>query len=99
MLLVLIAVLLAEEVLAPPPKPTLKVTLAWDAPAESVDGYNVYMLDDLQAQLRVFDAGTNLMLTIINLSRNTQYYFAATACRGGLESEYSNEVGYKTPRK
>lgn len=81
------------------PTPPASVTLAWNAsPGTNViTNYNVYYGLATQTYTGVTAAGTNLTVTVTNLSRGTTYYFAATAVdNNGLESMYSTEVSTTT---
>lgn len=72
------------------------VTLAWDA-TEKVDGFRVYYREPWETNYTKFqDAGTNTWLRVVGLKRRTTYRFACTAYRAGLESDFSEEVSYRT---
>jgi hypothetical protein len=78
---------------------TNAVTLAWDySPSPEVIGYNVYYGDGPRSyQHCVVVANTNYV-SITTLPNDQQFFFTCTAFDvTGLESEFSNEVGYHTP--
>lgn len=80
---------------------TNRVTLAWDASESNpatVTNYAVYYGDAPRHYTNRVNVGTNLTCVLTNLPAITTFYFAAT-CQGfGLESDFSNEVNYTTPR-
>ena len=76
-----------------------EVRLAWDpSPSMEVTGYKVYWGTQSRTYLQQLDTGLATTATVPGLSDATTYYFAVTAyAPGGLESDYSNEVEYRTP--
>lgn len=79
------------------------VTLAWDAspssPAVTITNYTVYYGPSSRNYTNVVLAGTNLTAVVQGLSAVTTYYFAATCNDAtGLESDFSTEISYTTPR-
>ena len=76
------------------------VRLQWDpAPDASVTGYNIYYGVGSRAYTNRTALGNVTNATIQLPTRNQLYYFAATAYSAtGLESDFSNEVNYFTPR-
>ncbi len=79
---------------------TYTVSLAWDAsPSPSITNYAVYWGVTSGNYTNHVDAGTNLTVSVSGLKPVTTYYFAATAKDvWGLESDFSAEVYYTTPR-
>lgn len=79
--------------------PTASVVLAWDAsPDASVSGYRLYYGVASRTYTNTVDVGNVLTGVISNLVPGVTYYFAATAyATNGLESDFSNEVGYTVP--
>jgi PA14 domain/Fibronectin type III domain/Divergent InlB B-repeat domain len=75
------------------------VTLTWNAsPSPSVAGYKVYYTTVSGASSPVVDVGNVTTTTISNLNNSTTYYFSVTAYNsGGVESQRSNEISYRTP--
>jgi len=69
------------------------VTLAWKPNVDPVDGYKVYIGTNsgVYYASNVVVGATNVSNTHSNLPLN-RYYFAATAFRNALESEFSVEV-------
>lgn len=101
--LVVATTALAQPPMPPAPKfgPTTNlssVTLAWDAsPGTNAAGYAIYQGISSRSYTNRLDAGTNLTLTVSNLVRGVTNYFTATAYSAtGLESDYSNEVAWKS---
>ena len=86
-----------------PPRPIRKVmvltqspfsvTLAWTAADSTVDGYNVYQGHLPGAYTNVTRAGLTNRLTMDTSAGETSY-FTITSTSEGLESDYSNEIGY-----
>jgi hypothetical protein len=83
------------------PSSTANVTLAWDPSVEAdLTGYNVYhgMVSRAYSG-RMFVSRHATNVTITNLEAGQTYYFALTAINtAGLESDYSAEVSYTTPK-
>jgi hypothetical protein len=79
------------------------VTLKWDPnPETDIAGYRVYH-GNLPRELLNYpytrDAGLNTRVVFEEILPETPYFFAVTARNvAGLESAYSNEVGFKVPR-
>ena len=75
------------------------VTLAWNAsPGPGVAGYRVYYGVASRVYTSMVSVGVVTNATIPGLLEGVTYYFAVTAYDGeGLESIYSNEVGYTIP--
>lgn len=75
-----------------------QVTLAWDAsPTPGVTNYVVYASQSASMTSPIVtSAGTNLTGTV-TIAMGTQWYFRATAQKGGLESLPSNQVSYIAP--
>lgn len=75
------------------------VTLAWDrSPASDIVTYRVYWGVGSRAYTNhVSVGGTLTNATVIGLAADQTYYFAATAINtGAAESDFSNEVAYRT---
>jgi len=86
------------------------VGLIWDQnnPAEGVTSYKIYYGVSSRNYTNVTDVGmgtnitrwpeckcpTNGCAIITNLTVGVLYFFAATACKDGLESDFSNEVDW-----
>src|SRR5690242_9113121 len=75
------------------------VSLGWvPSPAPQVAGYTVCYGTTSQAYGCRFDAGTNTIVTITNLTEGLTYYFVAVAvASNGNESSPSNEISYSVP--
>lgn len=75
---------------------THEITLQWDAStSEDVAGYYIYYGTDGESYTEKLDAGMQLTMDIPGLQEGFTYYFAATTYDSlGMESNYSNEVGY-----
>lgn len=83
-----------KPAVAPP-----SVTLAW-APSSSpgVTGYKIYQGVIPRVYTNAIDVGAATTFTFTNLNRGVPNYFAATAYyNGGIESDYSAEVGLIPP--
>ena len=82
-----------------PAQAVQSVTLAWNpSPDVSVVGYNVHYGATSGTYTNTVDAGTATNRTIPGLIEGRTYYFAATAYNTtGLESAFSNEMGYTVP--
>lgn len=76
-----------------------EVTLAWDpSPDVNVTNYRVYWGYQSRTYTGSFDVGNVTATTVGWLLPGTRYFFAVTATTPeGLESDYSNEVGYTVP--
>lgn len=72
------------------------VTLAWNpSPDTNVVGYNLYIGSASRTYTRIENCGNVTNFTVTNLVSGERYYFTATAYTiSGVESDYSNEVGY-----
>jgi hypothetical protein len=75
------------------------VTLAWDpSPDATVVGYKVHYGGARGVYTSTRDVGKVTSASITGLVEGATYYFAATAYNAvGLESGFSNEVGYTVP--
>jgi len=77
------------------------VTLAWDhSPGGSnvIAGYRVYWGPASAVYTNLVAVGYVTNATVKPLVPGVLYFFAATALdKGGLESEFSNEVSYRAP--
>lgn len=75
------------------------VTLAWNpSPDASVTGYRIYWGPSSGVYTNSVAVGNVSLTTLSGLRTNTFYVFAATAYdASGVESDFSNEVGYTTP--
>ena len=75
------------------------VTLAWDrSPDPTAVGYKMYYGVARGSYTSTRDVGNGTSTSITGLSQGTTYYFAVTAYNtAGLESGFSNEVGYSVP--
>ncbi|MBR9981903.1 MAG: fibronectin type III domain-containing protein [Desulfatitalea sp.] len=76
------------------------ITLAWDANEPAPEGYRVYQR--IAPQPYHFNQppaweGSGTTCTIRNLQPGMQYHFVVRAYTGTLESNNSNEVGFRTP--
>lgn len=78
-----------------PLNPAPSVQLAWNPSTGSgVTNYSIYMgTNSLQYTCKI-NCGTNLYLTVTNLTRGVTTYFNVTASAGGLESGFGGEVSY-----
>lgn len=74
-----------------------KVTLAWDAGEQGVEGYRVYYGTSSGNYRYVKDAGNATGYTVSGLAEGVRYYFAVTAYAGAEESDFSNEVSFISP--
>lgn len=76
-----------------------EVTLAWDpSPSPEVVGYVLYHGTSSGLYSHRNDVGGATTHKLVGLEADTLYFFAATSYTAdGLESDYSNEVSYKTP--
>jgi len=76
------------------------VRLQWDPPPDpSVTGYNLYYGVGSRSYTNKTAVGNVTNATVQLPARNQQFYFAATAYNAvGLESDFSNEATYVTPR-
>lgn len=99
----IVSVFAIGRFVAPPPS----VTLAWDASSEATGTnatnyiYTVYYGPASGSFTNKQETGaTNTSLTITNLGFGSRYFFVATAKRivDQLESDYSNEIFYDTPK-
>ena len=92
-LLVGVGVLPAQ--LAPSPA-TSTVSLAWTASVSpGVTNYSLWYGTNSGVYSTGLLAGTNLTLTVSNLTRGQAYYFAATCTiTNGMTSAYSTEATY-----
>lgn len=81
-------------------KTTWTVTLTWDAVNDGVaTGYKAYWGVASGVYTNSLDVGTNLTANIPNLPANTRFYMAATSYSSfGMESLYSNEINFYTPK-
>ena len=72
------------------------VTLAWDpSSGTNIAGYKLYYGGSSGTYTNTLTIGNSTNATVSNLVSGATYYFAATAVdTNGLESAYSNEVGY-----
>lgn len=79
--------------------PPVSVALAWDlSPASNVVGYFIYYGVASGSYTNRTSVGNTNTATIGGLKRSSTYFFAATCYdTAGLESEFSNEVSYRTP--
>ena len=70
------------------------VPLAWNASlASGISGYRVHVGSTSGQYSQVFDAGTNLSLSVANMEFGNTYYFAVIAIGStGLESLLSPEL-------
>ena len=77
----------------------VSVNLAWDAsPSPEVTNYKIYWGPTASSYTNCATFGNVTTATVTGLLPGTKYFFAATAATAtGLESDYSNEVGYITP--
>jgi len=77
-----------------------RVTLAWDpSPDITVIGYHLHYGGASRTYTNLADTGTNCQWTVSNLVNQATYYFAVTAYDfAGLESSYSAELSYTTPK-
>jgi hypothetical protein len=92
----------AAPVLLSPSNAPPSVELAWNAAAIDiilgpVTNYNIYEGAASGQYTVEIPAGTNLVLTVSNLARGTQYFFNVTSQAGGLESGFGGEISY-TPQ-
>jgi hypothetical protein len=70
-----------------------EITLAWDAAADPIAGYRLYVGNQSETYTQNFDVGTATTFTFANAVAGRQYCFAVTAYSGtSLESQRSNEV-------
>lgn len=81
--------------------PTAK--LKWDAsPEAGVNIYRIYRsttpITATSTNVTVVSVTNVLTATITNMNYSTTYYFRATAVLGNLESDFSNEAIYTTPK-
>lgn len=79
------------------------VRLAWDAsPDVGVKEYAVYFstkpITNMVSGMGVVNVTNKLTATVSNLTYSTTYFFRATAKMDGLESDFSNETSYTTPK-
>ena len=81
------------------PVPTTNLTFKWDASSsEGIAEYRLYVGGSSGSYTNSYSAGTNLSLTVSNLSRRLGYYVAATATDTyGLQSDFSNELVLTNP--
>lgn len=96
---------IAPQIIVPPP--TVSVTLGWNASTDStVVGYNIYYGCGTNGQeyglgsifTNTINAGNATNLTVTGLVAGRNYYFAATGyTASGMESPFSNAVGWTTP--
>jgi len=95
----LLAGCLLFTVFSAPAQALPSVTLAWNpSPDPSVVSYKVYYGVASHTYTQVVDAGKSTNATLSGLVAGVTYYFAVTAYNSlGLESSYSNEVGYTVP--
>jgi len=72
------------------------VTLAWDAPDTTPEGYRVFVRESGQSYNYATPiwAGNQTQCTLISLTEGTTYYFVARAYEGDLESADCNEVRF-----
>lgn len=79
-----------------PSNPPPVVQLAWNASASpNIINYLIYCGTASRLYTTNYAAGTNLTLSISNLTRGVTYYFTATAKdSAGLESDWCNEVSW-----
>jgi hypothetical protein len=92
-ILILILTCLGLQAQQPSPA-TGSVTLGWSA-STSTDITNYWVLEGTNSgsYFTNYSAGTNLTLTISNLTLGSTYYFTATATdTNGLTSVYANEA-------
>ncbi len=78
------------------------VVLAWDpSPGPNIASYQVYYgAASMTFTNVVVVSGSTTNATVTNLVRGVTYFFAATAKdSAGLESDYSNEVSWTSPKK
>lgn len=75
------------------------VLLAWEpSPDSTVAGYNIYYGPASRTYTNIISFGDVTNATVNGLIAGGMYFFTATAYDGaGLESDYSNEVGYLAP--
>lgn len=77
------------------------VTLAWDAPNTSestgVTEYTIYYGNSSRVYTAHESAGLTLSKTISGLPDGFRYYFAVTARNSIGESDYSNEISWRSP--
>lgn len=78
---------------------TYSITVDWDASTDpTVTGYKLYQGAASLAYTDVVDTGSALTYSFTNVASGT-YFFAVTAyAPGGLESDYSPEVGTLIPQ-
>jgi len=71
-------------------------TLRWNpSPSESVSGYRVYFGAESGGYTNTTDVGNSTEISIPGLEIGVTYYFVVSAYDAtGVESDYSNEVGY-----
>lgn len=82
-----------------PSNPPPSVTATWSpSPSPGITNYNVYWGGASGNYTNVVAAGTNLTVTISQISRGGTYFFAATAMAGGLESVPTPEVQATIPQ-
>lgn len=79
------------------------VTLAWDQSSDTtVEGYKIYWGNSTRIYTNnvMVTNRTTTIVIVSNLVSGIPYFFAATCyATNGLESDYSNEVGYTPPPK
>lgn len=78
---------------------TRSVRLAWGpSPDSTVAGYNIYYGPASRTYTNIVSFGKVTNATVSGLIEGGMYFFTATAYDGtGLESDFSNEVGYLVP--
>lgn len=72
-----------------------EVTLAWNS-SNQASGYILYYGLESRTYENMIDVGDNLQHTVTNLNENQRYYFAVSAYNDFDESEYSDEISYRT---
>lgn len=71
------------------------INLAWNAsPTAGVTNYNIYQGNESGSYQSKVATGTNLSLTVNNLTRGIQTFFNVTCQAGGLESAFGGEISY-----
>lgn len=71
------------------------VGLAWTAsPSAGVTNYFIYEGTNAGSYQSKFPTGTNVFLTVSNLTRGVAVFFNVTAQAGGLEGPFGGEISY-----
>src|SRR5208283_5334287 len=78
--------------------PPQQATLTWDSsPSVGVTGYSIYYGVSTGTYTNLVAVGLGTNGVVSGLVPGTTYYFAVTAhTAAGLESDYSNEVGWQS---